>query len=162
MVEKKRGMASRRRSAHWLLWICSGLSTAGLAVNRFFCRQAVFNQERPHENPANVIPATHMGMPDNSQAACIGFSTTTLRIALPAEPKIADQLHCVPGRQPTQTDFFYSVCKPEHPHHPFLRLILFLPDLGAVDPTRLCLWPGPPHPVFPHISSFIYLIKRVI
>ena len=47
MLEKKRRVFSKRRSAHRVLWICKGLSTAGIAFTALFSLETVCAGMRP-------------------------------------------------------------------------------------------------------------------
>ena len=157
MLEKKRTVFRKARSAHRILWICSGLSTAGHAFDAFFacnrwCRAA----------------ATRFGQPDSvdlihrqraRMKAAFRLRTSAARF-LPNRQTVERSQRMLFSRTHACRFFFERPdldpgLQPTRPHFLFCQTGFFN---GRSDLP--CPWPGRTSERFSQDACVIYLIKR--
>jgi hypothetical protein len=153
MVEKKRLVFSKRCSAQGVLWICSGLSTAALAVNRFFAGQFAFSRigtvahRRVGSRAHPVSPAetrrTSSLLPSSSvnkvEQSANGSSPPSSALRFPAKPFTSRKSAASPWSSTHASRFFTAFAK---------RTTFFLSTLRE--------------PGFSQSAFSIYLFKRVV
>lgn len=174
MVEKKGVVFSKRRSAQRVLWICSGLSTAWVAVNRFFYGNLLFRADRAGMSERlPVAPGPKRSRRMYCSPACARPSRfcqactpphhghLIVHISFPVKPSNRNRSPCSHSRERKRSVFLFR-CPVSVPPSPTPSASCFPAELERSTRRFLALGQEWPRAGFSHSACSICLIKRDI